>query len=90
VKREPLYWPQAAKVLDALASSHDDALYNAVVGAIDLICDFGDSAEARREQYRTSTGTAVWKVAVRTARDDWVVLWWPSGTDAQIAYIGEL
>jgi hypothetical protein len=32
----------------------------------------------------------VWKVAVRTQHDDWVVLWWPEGRDARILYIGEL
>jgi hypothetical protein len=39
---------------------------------------------------RTLTGTPVWKVPVRTAVDDWVVLWWPRGELADIYYIGPL
>jgi hypothetical protein len=90
VRREPAYSPQAAAALDALDESNDLELYNAVCDAIDLICDHGDTAEARRQQYRTAIGTPVWKVAVRTQHDDWVVLWWPEGRDARILYIGEL
>lgn len=88
--REPLYSPDAARALDALeADSTNSRLWNAVCDAIDLICDHGDTAEARREQLRTTGGTAVWKVAIRT-HDDWVVLWWPQGDAAYIGYIGPL
>jgi hypothetical protein len=90
VIREPLFSAQAADALDALERGHDSALHDAVCDAIDLICDHGDSAEARREQLRTSHGTPVWKVAVRTRHDDWAVLWWPVDRDAQISYIGPL
>ena len=90
MKREPAYSPQAAAAIDRLEASSDIELYDAVCDAIDLICDHGDSAEARRQQYRTARGTPVWKVAVRTRRDDWVILWWPSGRDARIFYVGEL
>jgi hypothetical protein len=90
VKREPLYSPQAVAALDALEASNDVDLYDAVCAAIDLVCDHGNSADARREQLRTAQGTPIWKVAVRTRRHDWVVLWWPSGEDAQILFVGEL
>jgi hypothetical protein len=90
VTREPVYSRQAIVALDRLAAGSDDELHDAVCDAIDLICDHGDSAEARREQLRTASGTPLWKVAVRTRHDDWVVLWWPDGTDAQVYFIGDL
>jgi hypothetical protein len=90
VKREPLYWPQPAAMLDQLELSSDVVLYNRVCAAIDLILDQGDSAAARREQIRTTNGAAAWKVRVRTRAEDWVILWWPVERDAQIYYIGEL
>ena len=90
MKREPLYSPDAATALDALESGTDDELYDAVCDAIDLICDHGDSAEARREQLRKSAGNAVWKVAIRTRHADWAILWWPESADAHIYYIGAL
>ena len=88
--REPVYSRQAIEALDQLAAGTDAELYDAVCDAIDLICDYGDTAEARREQLRTATGTPVWKVAVRTRHDDWVVLWWPDGADAQVFFVGAL
>lgn len=88
--REPVYSEQAADVLGRLAAGNDARLNDAVCDAIDLICDHGDTAEARREQLRTAQGTPPWKVSVRGANDDWVVLWWPVDDDAQIYYIGAL
>jgi hypothetical protein len=90
VTREPVYSEQAAEVLGRLAAGSDSRLNDAVCDAIDLICDHGDTAAARREQMRTAQGTPVWKVSVRATSDDWVVLWWPVGDDAQIYYIGAL
>jgi hypothetical protein len=90
VTREPGYSQQAIDALDQLAAGSDDELYDAVCAAIDLICDHGDTAEARREQLRTARGTPVWKVAVRTRHDDWAVLWWPEGGDAHVYFIGAL
>lgn len=90
MKREPLYSPAAAAALEALERGSDDDLDDAVCDAIDLVCDHGDSAEARREQLRTATGTAVWKVTVRTRHDDWVILWSPVEQEAQIYYLGPL
>ena len=52
MRREPAYSPQAAAALDALDESNDLELYNAVCDAIDLICDHGDTAEARRQRVR--------------------------------------
>lgn len=88
--REPVYSAQAAEALDRLAAGSDARLHDAVCDAIDLICDHGDTAEARREQLRTARGTPVWKVSVRGARDGWVVLWWPVEDDAHVYYIGPL
>lgn len=90
MSREPLYSEQAARVLDELEKGSDTRLNDAVCEAIDLICDFGDTAEARREQLRTAEGTPVWKVSVRGADSGWVMLWWPAGNDAQIYSIGPL
>ena len=90
MRREPLYWPQAATALDRLEAASETGLHRAVRAAIDVICDHGDSAEARREQIRAGSGMAVWMVRVRTREDDWVVLWWPVGRDAQIYFIGEM
>jgi hypothetical protein len=87
---EPNYSSQAAAALDSLESGTDDKLLNAVCDAIDLICDHPGDRRARAEQLRTSSGTPIWKVAVRTAFDDWVVLWWPRGGVADIYYIGPL
>ena len=48
MSREPLYSEQAARVLDELEKGSDTRLNDAVCEAIDLICDFGDTAEARQ------------------------------------------
>lgn len=90
MSRDPLYSAQAAEAIETLESGTDTALYDAVCDAIDLVCDHGDSAEARREQLRTTQGNPVWKIALRTRETDWVLLWWPAGPDAQIYYIGPL
>jgi hypothetical protein len=67
-----------------------DKLLDAVCDAIDLICDHPGDRTARAEQLRTAAGTPLWKIAVRTSADDWVVLWWPRGELADICYIGPL
>mgnify|MGYP001546709929 CR=1 FL=1 len=90
MKREPLYSSLAAAALDRLEASDDGELFDAVRAAIDVVCDRGDSAGARREQLRTASGTPVWKVPIRTRHDDWVLLWWPQDRDAYILFIGEL
>ena len=84
--REPIYSAAAAEVVSHLEDGQDRALLNAVADAIDLVCDHGDTAEARREQLRTSAGTAVWKVTIRGSAG-WVLLWSPSGTEALIHHI---
>src|SRR5262249_35848329 len=65
------------------------ALWNAICDAIDLVCDHPDSAEARRETVRTPRYT-MWQVPIRcrTEDDDWVLLWRPNGSTAEILYIG--
>jgi hypothetical protein len=87
---EPNYSAQALKALTALEAGIDDKLLNAVCDVIDLICDHPGDRQARAEQLRTTSGTPVWKAPVRTASDDWVVLWWPRGGVADIYYIGAL
>ena len=90
VTLKPLYAAQAADAIDQLRLGSDADLYGAVCDAINLVCDHGDTAAARREQLRTTSGSPVWKVALRTRHADWVLLWWPVGSDAQIYYIGRL
>lgn len=87
---EPNYSAQASEALDALEAAADDKLLNAVCDLIDLICDHPGDRRARAEQLRTTSGTPVWKVPVRTAADDWVILWWPRDEVADIYYIGTL
>jgi hypothetical protein len=87
---EPNYSAQAFKALTSLDDGTDDKLLNAVCDVIDLICDHPGDRQARAEQLRTTSGTPVWKVPVRTTSDDWVVLWWPRGGVADIYYIGAL
>jgi hypothetical protein len=87
---EPNYSAQASAALDMLESGTDDKLLNAVCEIIDLICDHPGDRRARSEQLRTTSGTPVWKVPVRTWADDWVVLWWARGDLADIYYIGPL
>ena len=87
---EPNYSAQAAAALDRLEAGADDKLLNAVCDVIDLICEHPGDRRARAEQLRTTSGTPVRKVPVRTAVDDWVVLWWPRGEVADIYYIGAL
>ncbi len=87
---EPNYSAQALAALDILESGTDDKLLNAVYDVIDLICDHPGDQRARAEQLRTTSGTPVWKVAVRTSADNWVVLWWPRSDLADIYYIGSL
>ena len=87
---DPKYEEQADAILDKI--QHDpsrQALWNAICNAIDLVCDHPDSAEARREAVRTPRFT-MWQVPIkcRTEDDDWVLLWRPNGTDAEILYIG--
>jgi hypothetical protein len=90
VIREPLYSPQVETVLNTLEAGSDVRLLNAVCDAIDLICDHGDTAAARREQLFTKIGNPVWKVAVRDSNHEWSVLWLPHGEVATIYYIGEI
>jgi hypothetical protein len=86
----PNYSKQSAAVLDRLEGGDDDELLHAVCDAIDLTCDSPGDRRARGEQLRTSAGTPIWKVVVRTRCDEWVVLWWPRGSHADIYFIGAL
>ncbi len=88
--REPSYSGQAESALNRLEAGADARLLDAVCDAVDLICDHGDMAAARREQLRTKIGNPVWKGAVRDRRHDWSVLWWPQDEIARIYYIGEI
>ena len=85
----PAYSREADVALSKLEEGPDALLQNAVADAIDLICDHPDSAEARRRRLTDKSGRPVWSVAVRS-REGWVVLWWPDGRDAYIAYIGPM
>lgn len=88
---EPSYDPEVSLNLDKIESDPTRRpLWNAICDAIDLVCDRPDSAEARREALRLPSGATVWQVPIRCRLDDddWVLLWFPDGPDAVIAYIG--
>lgn len=87
---EPNYSTQASAALDKLERDDDPDLLNAVCDTIDLICDHLGDRRARSEQLRTAAGTPIWKISIRTRHDDWVLLWWPRDTFADIYYIGPL
>jgi hypothetical protein len=87
---EPNYSAQASEALDALEAGADDKLLNAVCDVIDLIGDHARDRRARAEQLRTTSGTPVWKVPVRSSVDDWALLWWPRREVADIYYISTL
>jgi len=65
-------------------------LWDAICDAIDLICDHPEAGEARRYMWRRRDGGPVWQVRLRnTGEDDnWIVLWYLEGGDAQVVYIG--
>lgn len=88
---EPDFDDDILPLLDKL--EHDASrrpLWDAICDAVDLVCDHPDSAEARRDVLQTLDGRTIWQVPVRcrTEDDDWVMLWYPDGIDARIAYIG--
>ena len=88
MSRSADYAEGAETVLDQLESVSDIRLLNAGYDAIDLILDHRDEAEARRNQFTTPTGRAMWQVLVRDPRDDWVIFWWPDGDIARNPYLG--
>ena len=88
--REPHYSVDVEKILNGLGQGSDTRLLNAVCDAIDLICDKGDSAEARSEMLITRARTHIWKTPVKDRRYDWCVLWEPREDVAIIHFIGEL
>lgn len=85
MSRAPTYTHRASEALDQLESGSDAGLREAVYAVIDLICDYGDTAAARRQLLRVGDHS-VRRVAVRGS--DWVVLWWPVEQEARIYYIG--
>ena len=88
--REPHYSIEVELVLNGLELGSDARLLNAVCDAIDLICDQGDSAKARRKMLLTKSGTHIWKTPVKDNRHDWCILWEPRDRLAIIHFIGEL
>ncbi len=89
--------PEYSRAADAALNriEHDPSrkkLWNAICDAIDLVCDRPDSAEARKEaMHLHGRSLTVWKVPVSTPWEDrdWVLLWFPSGEEAVILYVGE-
>ena len=88
--REPHYSVEVEIILNGLEQGSDIRLLNAVCSAIDLICDKGDSAEARSEMLITKARKHIWKTPVKDSRYDWCVLWEPREDVAIIHFIGEL
>jgi hypothetical protein len=90
---EPSYEAEVFPILDKIESDPGRRpLWNPICDAIDLVCDHPESAEARREALRLPSGATVWQVPIRcrVEDDDWVLLWFPDGHDAVIAYVGSL
>jgi hypothetical protein len=88
---EPAYGEHVLPVLDKVENDPSRrALWNAICDAIDLVCDYPDGAEARREAIRLPSGATLWQVPVhcKVEDDDWVLLWHPDGGDAVIVYVG--
>lgn len=88
--REPAYTEDVKRALFKLQIGSDLRLLHAVCDAIDLICDRGNSREARVELLVTENGNKAFRVPVRDSRYDWCLLWWPKGAVAHVYYIGEL
>ena len=88
--REPHYSIEVELILNGLEQGSDTRLLNAVCDAIDLICDHGDSASARKIMLITIAGTHIWKTPVKDGRYEWCILWEPREDMAIIHFIGEL
>ena len=88
---EPVYGEGVPEQLDRV--EHDTgrrALWNAIVDAIDLVCERPDSAEAHRYALSFSGDRKAWRVPVRcrVEDEDWVLVWFPDPPDAVILYVG--
>ena len=88
---EPSYAPEVMTQLEKI--EHDttrERLWEAICDAIDLICDYPESGQARRQAWRRRAGGPVWQVALRNTGEDedWVVLWFRNHDEAKIVYIG--
>ena len=87
---EPRYAPKVIAQLDQIEQDPTRVrLWNAICDAVDLICDQPESGEARQHVWRRRDGGLVWQIPLRdTGDDDWAILWFPNGDDANIVYIG--
>jgi hypothetical protein len=89
---EPEYGELAERTLDAI--EHDKErrpLWNAILDAIDLVCDHPESAQAMRERIEfPEREFGVWQVAIhcRDEDEDWVLWWHRERNTAVIPYIG--
>lgn len=88
--REPHYSVDVELILNGLEQGSDTRLLNAACDAIDLICDHGDSALARKIMLITTAGTHIWKTLAKDGRYEWCILWEPREGLAIFHFIGEL
>lgn len=71
-----LYTPLAEEQLDALEVGPDEALFNAVLDAIDQILDFPDVAKAKSPPLRDNAGSTIFSTVVMYETDPrWLVFW---------------
>jgi hypothetical protein len=70
--------------------SSRSSVWDAICDAIDLVCDHPESVGARRYMWRRRDGGPVWQVLLKSTGedDDWIVLWYQEGGEANIVYIG--
>lgn len=71
-----LYAPLAEEQLDALAVGLDEALYNAVLDAIDHILDLPEDAKSKSPPLRDNEGRTILSTVVMYEADPrWFVFW---------------
>ena len=93
---EPLYLPAAAEQLDKLNGNAGDALWDAIIDTLELICENPESGIARVHRVLSQGGNAFWGVPVDCPDPDNYVVFWTDGHDddgvavAVIHYVGPL
>jgi hypothetical protein len=71
-----LYSPESDKQLDALQTGADEALYNAVLDAIDQVLDSTEQARQASPPLRDANGKPLYATVVMYERDPrWFVFW---------------
>lgn len=86
-----LYSPEAEAQLDALEAGPDEALYNAILDAIERVLDFPDLERGKSPGLRDSAGRPLFSTVVMYERDPrWFVFWNASDGVIRILGVGAL